>query len=95
MALLLELFCSCFKWLIQIKHGILFLVKAAAALSELGCFYQCYPPPPSNRMAREDQGNFTPAVTMAQAQQPWESCPWSHTYINQAGLLLAMTFSLS
>lgn len=48
MALFLELFCSCFKWLIQIKHGILFLVKAAAALSELGCFYQhSSPQPPS------------------------------------------------
>lgn len=42
MVLLSELFCSCFKWLIQIKHGILFLVKAAAALSELGCFYQLH-----------------------------------------------------
>ena len=40
MVVLSELFCSCFKWLIQIKHGILFLVKAAAALSELGCFPQ-------------------------------------------------------
>lgn len=64
MALLLELFCSCFKWLIQIKHGILFLVKAAAALSELSCFYQhsSLPTPlplPPNRMAREDQGNFS------------------------------------
>lgn len=69
MALLLELFCSCFKWLIQIKHGILFLVKAAAALSELGCFYQHSFPPP-NRMAREDQGSFLQAVTIAQAQEP-------------------------
>ena len=73
MAPLLKLFRSCFKWLIQIKPGILFLGKAAAALSELGCFYQCCPPPTPNRMAREDQGNFTHAVPADQAQQPWEN----------------------
>lgn len=45
MVLLSELFCSCFKWLIQIKHRILFLVQAAAALSEAGCFSQQHPSP--------------------------------------------------
>lgn len=45
MVLLSGLFCSCFKWLIQIEHGILFLVKAAAALSELRCFSQQHPLP--------------------------------------------------
>lgn len=84
MALLLELFCSCFKWLIQIKHGTLFLVRAAAALSELGCFYQHSPTPPPNRTAREDHGNFTCAVTNAQAQQTWENGP-AHSSQSVAG----------
>lgn len=95
MALLSELFCSCFKWLIQIKHGILFLVKAAAALSELGCFYQCSPPPTpqpnGQRRPRRPhcrhcsgsaaQGELPPSVRLS-------VCP------QQPGLLLAMPLSL-
>lgn len=58
MVLLSGLFCSCFKWLIQIEHGILFLVKAAAALFELRCFSPTTSPP-LNRAARGDHSYVT------------------------------------
>lgn len=90
MALLSELFCSCFKWLIQIKHGILFLVKAAAALSELGCFYQCSPPPtpPTEWPEKTKATSLSPLLRFSSPGRAAPVCP------QQPGLLLAMPLSL-
>lgn len=68
---------SCFalvsNGLIQIKPGILFLVKAAAALSDWAAFTNAVPLPPPTEWPEKTKATWLMLVPTDEAQQPWEN----------------------
>lgn len=85
---------SCFalvsNGLIQIKPGILFLVKAAAALSELGCFYQCCPLPPPTEWPEKTKAAWLMLSPLMRLSNPGRM----GSHLQRPGLWLVTPLSL-